>query len=92
MIFVVVDIYFRGTALLIFLHVNFINYLGTLIPILSSNFVLLILISTGAVPEGSDEPDQPDVDDLYNDFEFQEGSPMDFGYEEISEGEIADNM
>ena len=61
MIFVAVDIYFRGTALLNFLHVNFINYLGTLIPILSSNFVPLILISTGAVPEGSDEPDQPEV-------------------------------
>ena len=63
MIFIVVDIYFRGTALLNFLPANFINYLGTLITILSSNFVPLILISTGAVPEGSDEPDQPEVDE-----------------------------
>ena len=61
MIFVVVDIYFRGTALLNFLPANFINYLGILIPILSSNFILLILISTGAVPEGSNEPDQLEV-------------------------------
>ena len=61
MIFVVVDIYFRGTALLNFLPANLINYLGILIPLLSSNFILLILISTGAVPEGSNEPDQLEV-------------------------------
>ena len=56
-----------------------------------SNLVLSILILTGTVPEGSADAVQPEVD-LYEDLDFQDDSPIDYGYEEMSEGDIADDV